>query len=230
MRVLISVKDAEEAKEVLAAGGVDIIDVKNPGEGTLGANKPWVIKEVMELLPSRIEVAASIGDLEYKPGTASLAAYGVARLGVDYVVASFYGVKTAEQAEKLSMALKRTLKEEGGGAKLIISGYADYWRTGSANPFEFVRRVSCDVIMLDTAVKDGKNILDFASVEKLKSFVELAQERGMETCISGSLRIPHLKQAMSIGSDILGFRGAACEGGVVKRERVEELLRALGRL
>ena len=230
MRVLISIKDAEEAREVLAAGGVDILDIKNPGEGTLGANKPWVIREVMQLLPPGIEVAASIGDLTYKPGTASLAAYGVARLGVDYVVASFYGVKTTEQAEKLSRALKRALVEEGSGAKLIISGYADYWRTGSANPFKFVKRVSCDVVMLDTAVKDGKNILDFAPVEKLREFVELAHEHGMDTCISGSLRIPHLGQAMSIGSDILGFRGAACEGGVVKRERVEELLRALGRI
>jgi hypothetical protein len=230
MRVLISIKDKKEASEVLAAGGVDILDIKNPGEGTLGANKPWVIKEVMELLPPRIEVAASIGDLDFKPGTASLAAYGVARLGVDYVVASFYGVKTTEQAEKLSRALKRALAEEGGGAKLIISGYADYWRTGSANPFEFVKHVSCDVIMLDTAVKDGRNILDFASVERLREFVDLAHERGMETCISGSLRIPHLERAVSIGSDILGFRGAACEAGVVKRSRVEELLRALGRL
>ncbi len=230
MRVLISIKDKEEASEVLAAGGVDILDIKNPGEGTLGANKPWIIKEVMQLLPRGTEVAASIGDLDYKPGTASLAAYGVARLGVDYVVASFYGVKTCKQAEKLSRALKRALAEEGGGAKLIISGYADYWRTGSANPFEFVKHVSCDVIMLDTAVKDGQNILDFASVERLREFVDLAHERGMETCISGSLRIPHLERAVSIGSDILGFRGAACEAGVVKRSRVEELLSALRRL
>jgi hypothetical protein len=230
MRVLISIKDKKEASEVLAAGGVDILDIKNPGEGTLGANKPWIIKEVMQLLPRGTEVAASIGDLDYKPGTASLAAYGVARLGVDYVVASFYGVKTCEQAEKLSRALKRALAEEGGGVKLIISGYADYWRTGSANPFEFVKHVSCDVIMLDTAVKDGQNILDFASVERLREFVDLAHERGMETCISGSLRIPHLERAVSIGSDILGFRGAACEAGVVKRSRVEELLSALRRL
>ena len=36
MRLLVSVVDAAEARLALA-GGVDVVDVKNPAEGSLGA-------------------------------------------------------------------------------------------------------------------------------------------------------------------------------------------------
>ena len=38
----------KEALEAIA-GGADIIDVKNPQEGALGANYPWVIKKIKEV-------------------------------------------------------------------------------------------------------------------------------------------------------------------------------------
>ncbi len=40
----------KEAQEAIA-GGADIIDVKNPTEGALGANYPWVIKRIKEITP-----------------------------------------------------------------------------------------------------------------------------------------------------------------------------------
>ena len=94
---MISIKDIDEAIAVIEGGGVDILDVKNPEEGTLGANHPWVIEEIKEILPEDIELGASIGDLDYKPGTASLAALGAAACNVDYITASMYGVKTSKE-------------------------------------------------------------------------------------------------------------------------------------
>ena len=46
MRLLVSVVSAEEARRALA-GGADIIDVKDPGEGALGAPAPRVLSEVV---------------------------------------------------------------------------------------------------------------------------------------------------------------------------------------
>jgi uncharacterized protein (UPF0264 family) len=54
MKVLISPKDEFEAKAAVD-GGADIIDVKNPDEGSLGANFPWVIRQVRNLVPQSIE-------------------------------------------------------------------------------------------------------------------------------------------------------------------------------
>ena len=47
MKLLVSPKDIEEAKAVIR-GNADFIDVKNPKEGSLGANFPWVIRAIKE--------------------------------------------------------------------------------------------------------------------------------------------------------------------------------------
>jgi (5-formylfuran-3-yl)methyl phosphate synthase len=57
MQLLVSPGDIEEARRSLAA---DIIDVKKPSEGSLGANFPWVIREIKALSPKPL--SAAIGD------------------------------------------------------------------------------------------------------------------------------------------------------------------------
>jgi hypothetical protein len=53
MKLLVSPRDVEEAKAVIR-GSADIIDVKidvkNPKEGSLGANFPWIIRAIKELV------------------------------------------------------------------------------------------------------------------------------------------------------------------------------------
>ena len=44
MKVLVSVISLEEARTVVELGA-DIIDIKNPAEGSLGAQPPQVIRE-----------------------------------------------------------------------------------------------------------------------------------------------------------------------------------------
>ena len=45
MKLLVSVIDEAEAR-LAVAGGVDVVDVKNPAEGSLGAPAPAVIEQV----------------------------------------------------------------------------------------------------------------------------------------------------------------------------------------
>ena len=75
MLLLISPINTEEALEAIE-GGADIVDVKNPKEGSLGASFPWIIKGVREMTPKDMLVSATLGDVPYKPGTVSLAAMG----------------------------------------------------------------------------------------------------------------------------------------------------------
>src|SRR5438094_978171 len=95
MKVLISPTSYEEAASILDTG-VDIIDVKNVNEGSLGAQFPWHIRQIVELTgPRGIKTSATLGDLPFKPGTAALAAYGATLTGVTYIKAGLYGVKTS---------------------------------------------------------------------------------------------------------------------------------------
>ena len=81
MELLVSPSSIEEAKFCLDA---DIIDVKRPAEGSLGANFPWVIREIKKLAGTK-PVSAAIGDYGPTPGNAALAAYGAACAGADFI-------------------------------------------------------------------------------------------------------------------------------------------------
>ncbi|MEM3146145.1 MAG: (5-formylfuran-3-yl)methyl phosphate synthase, partial [Archaeoglobaceae archaeon] len=111
MLVLVSPKDLSEALEAIE-GGADIIDVKNPSEGSLGANFPWVIRDVANIAKKyRKEVSATTGDMPFKPGTASLAALGAAIAGADYIKVGLYGVKNELEAEEMIKAVVKAVKD-----------------------------------------------------------------------------------------------------------------------
>src|SRR5213082_3340205 len=72
MRLLVSVVSVEEARRALA-GGADIIDVKDPNEGALGAPSPRTLSEVVREVGGRAPVSVALGDLPNLPHTAALA-------------------------------------------------------------------------------------------------------------------------------------------------------------
>ena len=94
IKLLISPKNIEEAKIVIASH-VEYIDCKNPTEGSLGANFPWIIKSMKELIPNDSSqlLSATIGDFPYLPGSAALAALGAAVSGADIIKVGLKGPK-----------------------------------------------------------------------------------------------------------------------------------------
>ncbi len=228
MKLLVSPIDAKEAIAA-AAGGADIVDVKNPKEGSLGANFPWVIAEVRRGLPKRVELSATIGDLDFKPGTASLAAYGVARLDVDYVKAGFYGITSEGQALEMGRALKKAIS--GTRSKLVIAGYADHGEVGAMDPFslpEIARRVDACCVMMDTARKNGKSLLQCVSADAVEDFVTELRNSGLMSALAGSLGFKDIETLREIRPDIVGVRGLACSNGDRNRGRISaERVRAV---
>lgn len=218
----------EEAKATMA-GGADILDVKNPKEGSLGANFPWVIKSVVDLADSKVPVSVAIGDFDYKPGTASLAALGAASSGANYIKLGLLGVKTPEQAEDMLEKVVKSVKDFNPETKLVAAAYADYDRAGSISPMDVVpvaAKCGADVVMVDTAVKDGKNAFEFMDQEELTKFVKAGQDLGMEVALAGNLGFDHLDVLKQISPDIIGIRGAVC-GGDRNTQIKEELVRQL---
>ena len=91
--------------------GVDIIDVKNVNEGSLGAQFPWCTREIVELTARYgVRTSATLGDLPFKPGTAALAAYGAAQVGVTYIKAGLYGLNTYDQACEMMDAVRKAVR------------------------------------------------------------------------------------------------------------------------
>ncbi|MCW4025207.1 MAG: hypothetical protein NWF01_09265 [Candidatus Bathyarchaeota archaeon] len=231
MKLLISPKNESEAQEAIA-GGADIIDVKNPQEGPLGANFPWVIKCIKESTPKPLETSCTIGEAPTVPASMALAAYGAASLGVDYVKVGLSNLKTAAEASVYLEKIVKAAKLCNPNVKIVATGYADSERANSINPVlvpQVAQAAGADVAMLDTAVKDGKSTFDFLSVAQLEQFVKIAHEFGLQVALAGSLKAEDLCRVKALGADIVGVRGAACTGcdrikGSISRKQVQALL------
>ena len=230
MKLLISPQNIKEAIEAIA-GGADIVDVKNPKEGSLGANFPWVIKEVKQLLPDNVELSCTIGEVPNLPGSMSLAAYGAALLGVDYIKVGLNGVQTIQKATDLLENIVRAVKMCNSKIRIVVAGYGDYSRVNSIEPQLVVQAafsVKADVVMLDTAIKDGKNLFVFQNFQQLEAFIDAAHEHQLSVALAGSLQSQNLLTVKKLGADFVGLRGAACQNnnrntGSITRERVKEL-------
>jgi (5-formylfuran-3-yl)methyl phosphate synthase len=213
MKLLVSVVDVGEAREA-AAAGADIVDVKNPAEGSLGAPSPAVIAGVRAAVPAELPVSAAIGDMPDLPGTAALAALGAARSGAAFVKVGLWGVANEAQA----VALLRAVRDGAAGAVVVAAAYADARRVEHA-PLapELLPRVAraagVDVCLLDTAVKDGRGLLDWLSADELRSLVADAHAGGLQVALAGALRAEDLPVVQAAGADIAGVRSAACRDG-----------------
>ena len=210
-------------------GGADILDVKNPKEGSLGANFPRVIRQVKEVMPKNLELSATIGDLPNLPGTASLAALGAAVSGVDYVKVGLFGVKTSDEATTLMTEVVKAVKEYDRGLKTIASGYADFKSVGCVSPLELpmvAHKAEADGILVDVKIKKGTdNLFSFLTDEQLGEFVTQAHNSNLLAALAGSLDTQDIQRVHNLGADIIGVRGAVCTkkdrlAGKLEREKV----------
>lgn len=230
MELLVSAINLEEAKEA-RLGGADILDVKNPKEGSLGANFPWIIKQISDYANGEIVVSTTIGDVPYKPGTVSLAALGSAVSGSDYVKVGLYGTKNYDQALEVMNAVVRTIREYDENIVVVACGYADAYKTGSILPKDIplvAKNSDCDVAMLDTYIKDGHRLTDHMDVDDLKDFVQTAHDYGLKVALAGSVNKNDVDMLKSIGCDIMGVRSCVCSGGdrntgTINHKLVQEL-------
>jgi uncharacterized protein (UPF0264 family) len=228
MRLLVSIERINELKDVMQSN-VSIIDVKNLKEGAIGANLPWIIKDIVRTVNGKFEVSATIGDLPYLVGTSSLAAYAASSLGVNYVKAGLKGVRSEEEAKDMILNLSKAAKQ-AGNAKLICVSYADYLQLNSISPLslaKIAKDYGADGVMIDVYNKRLGSLLDLLDFEYIKRFIRIAKMSRLIVGLAGGIGKEVLGKICSLEPDVIGVRRAVC---VVKdrelkvsREKVREL-------
>jgi hypothetical protein len=199
MRLLVSVVSAAEARRALD-GGADIIDVKDPSEGALGAPSPSVLSEVVR------EVGAAA------PHTAALAARGAALSGAGYVKAGLRGVCELHSAVALMRAVADAV---GPQTAVIAAAYAD---ADALDPPalapawlpELVKRAGISGALVDTFVKDGRGLYGWLSESDLADLIARTHEAGASFAVAGQLTRAELRR---VAADVVGVRSAVCHGG-----------------
>jgi (5-formylfuran-3-yl)methyl phosphate synthase len=230
VKLLISVTDGREAAEAVL-GGADIIDVKDPATGALGAASLAAIRAVREATAAHLPVSVALGDGPFDAAGAVRAARLAVECGAALVKLGLRDTRSDDAVEVLG-AVRKSLPVEIG---VVVAGFADSLRAGSPDPLALpalAGAAGADGCLIDTAVKDGRGLLQWLDVAAFRSFVEACRTRSIFSALAGSLTPESLPIVASVGPDVVGVRGAACDGdritGRVRSDRVARLAVLLG--
>ncbi len=211
MKLLVSVVSAEEA-QCAVAGGADIIDVKDPGEGALGAPAPRILADVVRVIGGTAPVSVALGDLPDLPQTAALAARGAALSGATYVKVGLRGVRELDRAAAVMSAVADAV---GPDTAVIAAAYADAEALDPAALAPkwlpaLVERTSIAWALVDTFVKDGRGLYGWLSEAELSDLIDRTRAVGGSFAVAGQLRLGELCR---VDADLVGVRSAVCRDG-----------------
>ncbi len=202
-RFLASVRDAQEAQTVLAAGA-DIVDLKEPANGALGAVDLPTIKSCVAAIAGRRPVSATVGDLPMDEDRVHDAVLATAACGVDDVK---LGILPGGNPQECFARLRA----RPPGAGLILVFFAD--AMPDFDPVGAALEAGARGLMLDTAGKRAGALFDHMAVGDIARFVEAGRAQGLMVGVAGSLRPEHVAPLLALRPDVIGFRGALCHGG-----------------
>ncbi len=199
--MLASVNSIAEALLVLSVN-VDIIDLKQPASGALGALDIDLVKQIVAGIDGRCPVSATIGDLQMQPDLVFNAARTMAETGVDYIKIGFFpDGDWLETVNKLSVLGQQNIA-------LIAVLFAD--NQPDLTIIDSLKEAGFTGVMLDTMDKQNGSLMQVMKKTEIGQFVRFAKARRLLCGLAGSLKLEDIPVLMPYQPDYLGFRGALC--------------------
>ncbi|QXP88035.1 (5-formylfuran-3-yl)methyl phosphate synthase [Methylococcus capsulatus] len=201
--MLASVRNLTEARIALEAG-VDIVDLKAPEYGSLGALPADEVGRIVAELEGTVPVSATIGDLPLEPDPICRAVREMADTGVDYVKIGMF------RGGDWSSTLAALAQLASHGTRLVAVLFAD-----NLPDFDWIARLKKAGFagaMLDTQDKDSGPLTEILDRAVLERFVGETRAQSLLCGLAGSLRSQDVPGLLSLEPDYLGFRGALCHG------------------
>ena len=237
-RLLVSVRDADEAVSALA-GGADIIDVKEPRRGSLGMADVSQIEAVLQVVRESnptATVSAALGEaiewlshdeLPRLPHGLNYIKLGTAGLARDpdwpttwRRVCNEFLKSCIRSSSQLTIHDPRPTIHHPPLTLPVT--YAD-WRLAESPPPDEVAQLAitagCPGLLVDTFMKQGQRLLDWFDVRELSKLADTCHRHGLWLAVAGSLDIADLPKLVAVGPDIVGIRSAACRG----RQRLDAI-------
>lgn len=229
--LLVSVVNNKETEAALQ-GGADIIDLKNPLEGALGAPYPRVIEEVCQTLNGKGSFSIAIGEFPGKPCAASLAAMGCAFFQPDFIKIAFLPdtprkeILHTLQEIKLSCCVIRGEKI----MQIVSVVFADTLNSAAWSLDDFAalsREGGASGCLIDTWEKNGRSLRDCLNEEEIEGFINSCHDQGLFSGLAGALKFSDILPLKKLKPDLIGVRSAVCGGdrirGTVSPESVSYL-------
>jgi len=207
--MLASVSNLEEAKIALHAN-VDIIDLKDPTHGVLGAVTTEVAQEVVKFVSGQCLVSATIGDLPMQATLISEAIFTMASTGVDIIKVGIFDDLTNEMIASLKeQAINGAKGFNGKQFTIVTVFFVDKGLDLERMPD--LAKAGIRGVMLDTADKTKGTLRTHMEDNEIKNFVTQSKSYGLLAGLAGSLKASDIAPLLELEPDYLGFRGALCQ-------------------
>lgn len=223
-QLLISVTSVEEARIALE-NGADLIDLKDPSQGALGALAIDKMQEITAFVHAQDQygkrlVSATIGDLPMQAELILKSVLAVAAVNVDIVKIGFF------EAADYQACLEVLKPYANSGLKLIAVLFAEF--KYPTHLIDDIKNAGFYGVMIDTAYKNGKTFLDYLSHEHME--IIATQTQGLIFGLAGSLNIQHLVFVKRYHPTYIGFRGGVSQDNQRKLSLDAAKIKAISKL
>ena len=195
--MLASVADAAEA-EIVARLGADIVDLKDPGSGALGAVPIEAARAAVAAAANACAISATLSDPPYDARPVVERAAALIDAGVDYLTIAVDADSLASLGPKLRRLADRT--------KLVGLMFAD--KSPDFALLEALAQTGFNGAMLDKSNKSRGRLLTHVGIAQLSDFVARCRISRLFAALAGSLEPPDIPRLQLVEPDVLGFRGA----------------------
>ena len=200
-QLLISVKNLQEANIALAVG-VDIIDLKDPNEGALGALDLDVTKEIVHLVNGYKLISATVGEQHTSIDELMFDIQVRADVGVDIIKVAVSDLfQAADFFEKLFILTK-------SGVKIVAVFFAD--EVFNLTILPALKHVGFYGAMMDTRNKQ-QHLLQIQSLQSLHLFTRQCHQYQLKSGLAGSLQPQDIDLLLDVNPTYIGFRGGVCD-------------------
>ncbi|MEO8497691.1 MAG: (5-formylfuran-3-yl)methyl phosphate synthase [Planctomycetota bacterium] len=215
--LLVSVRDASEARAALSAG-VDLIDIKEPRAGSLGPADVDTWREIATVVGAARPLSVALGEL-HDDGVCELARQAA---GMKFAK---IGLSRCHDEGDWGSQWQRAIACLPVDVASVAVIYADYSVARSPLPAVIVEHAiqfGCAAILFDTYSKSQGHLFDHLGERELLPLLRDAKQAGLKIVLGGSLRGELVRRALELEPDYIAVRGAVCRGD--RRDAVDQSL------
>ena len=214
--MLASTASLEETT-ILLDCGVDLIDIKQPDDGALGAVPIHRARAIVTRVARHRPCSVTAGNLLMEDPQLPVRVAECAGLAVDFIKVGLF----ARQPQQDFLEMLRRARVHP--VRIVVVCFAEYFMSSNASDWHWFGALTTygvSGVMLDTCDKDGKGLLQKLSLPVLYDFLRTARRFGLFCGLAGSLGKTDLTQEVLWQADYIGFRGALCQQ-TQRSEKVE---------
>jgi uncharacterized protein (UPF0264 family) len=223
------VRDAAEARIALA-GGVNVIDIKEPRRGALGSADADVIAAIVVAVAGRVPISAAAGELLDTPTALTPPLIAALSDGVAFVK---WGLAGCAEVPNWPARWQAAIHALDDSVQPVAVVYAD-WQAARAPAPEDVLALATEfgspALLVDTWSKSVGDLFDRWPAERLAEFAARVRAAGIHLVLAGSLRERTLAAAVACRPTLVAVRGAVCDadrGGMLSPARLQAFRAAL---